>query len=964
MKIQKTALALALLAAFPFAQAQQAPGAPVAAASTQVGQGLYAQALVDSIARLHPELLQVDLHLTRPGAAGSTIVAARDPARIGQPSGPDDIAVARGGPARVAINRAGDQNAMVEVPLYDVFRHVIGAVDFTFPYPAGTDPQALLLKGARYRDEMGRRVLGLAQLLEPMQLDARVPQHTYAQFLVDELLARHPEVEVVALHARTPATGSDYPILASNIGRIGRPAGESYLEVIRSGRPQVSVNEDGARIETKVPLKDASGATVGALTAVYPFRRGVGNDQVLADATRMAAELQPRIANAPALLGAYPAQPPATTNPIADYNKQELGNEQKLPMTKEVVSGQALSSTQEGYSDAIKNVAGVQPTNSSGSANDAFAVRGIKLNLFSNYRLDGGLPITGVITNPTENKQRVETLKGANALMFGVASPAGIINFVTKRAGPRDVTSVAVAGNGFGQYGAHLDLGRRYGVDKQLGVRINVSAVHLQNGVHDLDGDGKFASIGLDLHATSRLTLQGDVEYYDRHVPEQAGIGLLPAKNGVVPITRVPDPRNLLSGTWNIYSPRTTNVQARADYLLNDAWKVLVQAGESDSHRHRNTVRIRNYDAVTGAGGIVTVQPLTNDYRNTFGRAELIGHFASWRLTHDLTFGVSHSERFSSTYDVQNVTLPQKQNIYDPIELNPPVLGRGRANPTQDSTDSGLYTYDTIGITPALKLLAGVRFVTDKEVNGDVSSTSHVTSPAIGIMYDVRPATTLFASYMQGLEAGTAAPANAANANVILPPAISRQREFGIRDSYYKGLALSASYFEINRGNAVIDPVSNVFGYSGDLVYKGIEATANYEINRRWSVHGALLRLKAVQESPNQPLIDGKTPENSPKWNANFGVAYRPAWKPGLTLKAGLKTISARPVDPQNQGYIPGYTLFDAGFTYATLVRGHRTSFSVNIDNLANKRYWNSVQTGTYGIGMDRTIKFNARYDF
>src|SRR5207253_743748 len=133
------------------------------------------------------------------------------------------------------------------------------------------------------------------------------------------------------------------------------------------------------------------------------------------------------------------------------------GNKQQLPMTKEVVSGQQLAqSAQDGYSEAVKNQAGLAPTNSSGSTNDTFSIRGIKLNNFSNYRLDGGVPIAGVITLPTEDKGRLETLKGANALMFGVASPAGIINLVTKRAGPRDVASVGTAGNSFGQYGMNI----------------------------------------------------------------------------------------------------------------------------------------------------------------------------------------------------------------------------------------------------------------------------------------------------------------------------------------------------------------------------------------------------------------------------------------------------------------------------------------------------------------------------
>ena len=132
-------------------------------------------------------------------------------------------------------------------------------------------------------------------------------------------------------------------------------------------------------------------------------------------------------------------------------------------MTKAVVSGKALEeASQEGYAEAVRNVAGVAPANSKGSPNDSIYIRGIKLNLFSNYRLNGGLPIAGVITVPNEDKERVEALKGANALMFGVASPAGIINLVTKRALDNDVNTLGLAGNAFGQYGATFDLGRRF----------------------------------------------------------------------------------------------------------------------------------------------------------------------------------------------------------------------------------------------------------------------------------------------------------------------------------------------------------------------------------------------------------------------------------------------------------------------------------------------------------------------
>ena len=100
-----------------------------------------------------------------------------------------------------------------------------------------------------------------------------------------------------------------------------------------------------------------------------------------------------------------------------------------------------------------------------------------------------------------------------------------------------------------------------------------------------------------------------------------------------------------------------------------------------------------------------------------------------------------------------------------------------------------------------------------------------MSSPGYGLLWDILPTTTLFASYLEGLEAGGTAPSTALNANVILAPAISTQKEIGLRDSYFKGLSISASYFEIDRANAITDPVTNIFGYSGKLLFKGVETT-------------------------------------------------------------------------------------------------------------------------------------------
>ncbi len=303
------------------------------------------------------------------------------------------------------------------------------------------------------------------------------------------------------------------------------------------------------------------------------------------------------------------------------------------------------------------------------------------------------------------------------------------------------------------------------------------------------------------------------------------------------------------------------------------------------------------------------------------------------------------------------------QNIFQPIVLPPPTFQRPETVlPLQSSYDVGYYGYDTISIGSKWKVLLGLRHTKDDESTGGKTTSSTVNSPAYGILYDVIPSLTLFASYMEGLEAGGTAPATAINANEILPSAVSTQKEFGIRDSHIKGMSLSGSYFQITRANAVTDPVTRIFGNSGDIEYKGVEATFSYEFLRRWTFTAAGQYLKAKQKSPD-PTFDGFTPENTPSKLGNISLAYRPPWVAGLTVSAGASAISSRFVNNQEQATIPGYTLYTMGVGYITRVYGKRLAIQVNADNLANKRYWNSVQTGTYGIGMDRSIKFNVRFD-
>ena len=89
--------------------------------------------------------------------------------------------------------------------------------------------------------------------------------------LVDETLADHKEVVIMAMHV-TPPAKADNVIIASNIGRIGKKADEDDMRVIETGKPNLEINKKGDHFEVELVLQDQSGKTIGAVGIVFMSR--------------------------------------------------------------------------------------------------------------------------------------------------------------------------------------------------------------------------------------------------------------------------------------------------------------------------------------------------------------------------------------------------------------------------------------------------------------------------------------------------------------------------------------------------------------------------------------------------------------------------------------------------------------------------------------------------------------------
>lgn len=119
----------------------------------------------------------------------------------------------------------------------------------------------------------GNSVLTMLLVLGAFTLSAQESKRIYAQKLVDEALAAHKEVVVMAMHVTRPGQAENV-IIASNIGRIGKKADEDDMRVIQTGKPNLEVNKKGDRFEVELVMQDQSGKTIGAIGIVFMYEKG------------------------------------------------------------------------------------------------------------------------------------------------------------------------------------------------------------------------------------------------------------------------------------------------------------------------------------------------------------------------------------------------------------------------------------------------------------------------------------------------------------------------------------------------------------------------------------------------------------------------------------------------------------------------------------------------------------------
>jgi hypothetical protein len=157
-----------------------------------------------------------------------------------------------------------------------------------------TGASALHAQDTRETAAAGLRTVDPKEMDPDYKMDAK-----FAQKLVDEALAKHPEVILLAIHAGAPK----YDIIASNFGRIGKLGDEDDLRVIIKGTKNLEMNKTGTHFEDELPLKTKAGKRIGAIGVVFNYKPGDDKTAMDKIATEIQKEMQARITSSKTLFG-------------------------------------------------------------------------------------------------------------------------------------------------------------------------------------------------------------------------------------------------------------------------------------------------------------------------------------------------------------------------------------------------------------------------------------------------------------------------------------------------------------------------------------------------------------------------------------------------------------------------------------------------------------------------------------
>jgi iron complex outermembrane receptor protein len=634
--------------------------------------------------------------------------------------------------------------------------------------------------------------------------------------------------------------------------------------------------------------------------------------------------------------------------------------------------------------DVLISDPSVRFTTPNGHANENYKIRGLDVN-YQHLYFNGMQGLAPYHRVPVEFLERVEVLKGPSSFLYGGVntSVGGAINLVPKRAGEEDITDFTTNYTSSSHWGGHIDIGRRFGENKEWGIRFN--GVYA-DGDTEIDGQSKERRLGalaLDYrHDRWRLSLDayGSQEYYENGLVSM--YNLLPAYG----YAKAPD------GSTNMYkgvsgAARNNGILFKGEYDIRDNLTAYAGFGKMSVAATGliNGNHVNNFQPDgTGFARNVYKQYFWSD--NTSSELGLRGSYQTGSVKHqvvlnasflDIDYGNNYNQGTPPINPLTGKRDGYPTSIYNPVSLADyfdSVPWPARGNKTKITDLSSFLLADTLSFDEdKVQLTLGVRRQNVKTTSykyANVAATtgtrtttvydSSANTPVVGLV--VKPwgeSVALYANYIEALSEGESVPVGYDNYGDVLAPYKTKQQEFGVK--WDKGnFANTLSFFQINMPSKMT--ANGIYTYDGKQKNRGIEWNTFGSVAKNLRLLGGIAYTDGELVRSNTAAYNGNTPFGVPKWTMNAGVEWDTPWNNDLTLLLRAVYTSSQYTSNDNIIKIPSWVRYDVGVRYKTVINKIPVTYRLSVENVFDKHYW----AGTFAnenyatLGNPRTVKLSA----
>lgn len=619
--------------------------------------------------------------------------------------------------------------------------------------------------------------------------------------------------------------------------------------------------------------------------------------------------------------------------------------------------------------DVLNNDPSVRFTTSGAHAFENFRMRGFDVH-GSDLAIDGMYGLAPLGSSTLEFVERVEVLKGPSAMFTGMSPSGGIggvINLVPKRAGDNPLTRVTMAYRTDSQAEASVDVGRRFGADKSVGLRVNGS---YGDGETELDGQDKkrkFLSAALDYRGadlTASLDVYSSDLSFDGGAPAMYGFA-----NPDVPSAPDPSTNFLRSAAGELESQA---VIARAEYAFSDRLSAFAGFGvrNYDYSGWINGTHAHNVQPDGSAQVRGVAQVGYEDSRSAEVGARM--NFETGAVVHELVLQATRLE-LESGY-LSAVTGMQPSNIYNPALPTVPATPNGRLPRLNDTTLSSLALVDTLSFAQdAVRLTLGLRQQRVRQTTYNAAGAltadydEQALTPAAGVV--IKPwgdDVSLYANYVEGLSQGDSVTVAGGYAeDQTFKPYKTKQTELGVKWNA-GSFTNTISLFQIAKPALITSGTApdRIASDNGESRVRGVEWSTFGALTPTIRVLGGIAYNKGELTKAAGGVNEGNELFGVPRWQGNLGAEWDTPLA-GLSLNGRVIATSSQYLNNANTYEIPGWSQVDIGARYETRVAAYRTVLRLNVNNLFDRHYWSgSFAEPRATLAQGRTVQASVSVDF